>query len=135
MQIETSYPLCLQASESIIHMLNDCYLVSNCSQSISDGNINLDVFSMDLRRWLEDNCKSQRRHQANFLPWGKIFSFRIWTIWQHRNGVVLKNQPPCQTIHREVIQRASKFLFCAQDYAGFKINIKRRIRWERPSQG
>jgi len=29
-QIETSCPLCLQAPESIIHMLRDCYLASNC---------------------------------------------------------------------------------------------------------
>ena len=124
MQIETSCPLCLQAPESIIHMLRDCYLASNCWQSISDGNINPDFASMDLQRWLEDNCKSQKRHQANFLPWSTLFSFEIWTIWQHRNKVVFKNQPPCQTIHREVIQRASKFVFCAQDYAGFKINIE-----------
>lgn len=54
--------------------------------------------------------------------------------WQHRNRVVFQNQFPIQFIHKEIMQRASEFVYCAQTISACRPRVERRIRWEKPSR-
>ena len=61
-----------------------------------------------------------------------LFPFGIQILQQHRNRVVFKNLPTSQTIHKEIIQRAVRYVFCAQNVAVNRPRVEKFIKWERP---
>ncbi|KAK9997536.1 hypothetical protein SO802_022222 [Lithocarpus litseifolius] len=69
------------------------------------------------------------------VPWHTLFSFGIWTIWNHRNKVVFQSRAPSPSIHQEVIQRALEYFFCAQGNSLYKLRVLKMVRWERPYRG
>ena len=70
-----------------------------------------------------------------FVSWHTLFSFGIWTIWNHRNKVVFQNRAPSPSIHQEIIQRAVEFFFCAQGNSLYKPKMLKMVRWEWPYRG
>lgn len=49
--------------------------------------------------------------------------------------MVFNSQTPSQNVYREVIQRASEYIYCAQKFTGIKLRAEQRIRWERQGRG
>ena len=77
------------------------------------GNLISEFFSLDIHSWLEENYKLDKRTRYLQIPWSTLFAFGVWILWQHRNRVVFKNFTPNQNIHMEIVQRATKFSYCA----------------------
>lgn len=48
--------------------------------------------------------------------------------------MVFQNQVPNQFIHKEIMQRASEFVYCAQAISACRPRVERRIRSEKPSR-
>ena len=69
------------------------------------------------------------------MDWSTTFAFGIWILWQHRNRIVFQNQSPNQSIHKEVMKRATEFALCAQLVLANRTRVERRIKWERPLRG
>lgn len=67
-QVDIYCPLCHQAPETIIHILKDCSLASRCWQVLGEGDLPSDFFSMDLRKWLDDNCNTTKHSHLQSLP-------------------------------------------------------------------
>ena len=111
-QVNTICPVCLQAPETIIHVLRDCSLASSCWQNLG-VNLGADFFSLDSREWLEEYGRMEYEAGSLSIPWNVIFSFGLWSLWQHQNRVVFQNRPLNQAIHSEVIKRAAEYFFCA----------------------
>ena len=101
MQVNLTCLICHQAPESIIHVLRDCYLATSCWQNLG-VNLGCEFFSLDSREWLKKYCRWDVKVGPLLIPWNLLFSFGLWTIWQHRNGVVFQNRTPNQAIHSEV---------------------------------
>ena len=71
------------------------------------------------------------------IPWNVIFvifSFGLWTLWQHRNRVVFLSRTPNQGIHSVVITRAAEYFFC-HNQAAVRPRLEKVIRWVRPERG
>ena len=64
-----------------------------------------------------------------------LFSFGVWILWQHRNRVIFKNFTPNQNIYKEIVQKAAKFAYCAQNMAASKLQVEKYLQWERPHRG
>ena len=124
-QVSTICPVCLQGPETIIHVLRDCSLASSCWQNLG-VNLGADFFFLDSREWLEEYGRleyeagslleyGRLEYEAGSLLifWNVIFSFGLWSLWQHQNRVVFQNRPLNQAIHSEVIKRAAEYFFCA----------------------
>ena len=62
------------------------------------------------------------------MDWSTTFAFGIWILWQHRNRIVFQNQSPNQSIHKEVMKRATEFAFCAQSVSTNRTRVERRIK-------
>lgn len=72
-QVSTSCLLCHQAFKTIIHTLRDCSLASRCWQILGMGELPSNFFSMDLRKWLDDNYRSTKQSHHHSLPWSTLF--------------------------------------------------------------
>ena len=91
LQINPSCPLCHQYPESILHLLRDCPIASNVWHNLNPPSLTSTFFSQDLHSWLEANCNLVNNVTRSSVPWHTLFSFAIWTIWNHRNKVVFQN--------------------------------------------
>ena len=111
-QVNTICPVCLQAPETIIHVLRDCSLASSCWQNLG-VNLGADFFFLDSREWLEEYGRLEYEAGSLLISWNVIFSFGLWFLWQQQNRVVFQNRPLNQAIHSEVIKRAAEYFFCA----------------------
>ena len=49
--------------------------------------------------------------------------------------MVFKNQTLFQNVHREVIQRALEYVYCAQNFTSIKLGAEQRIKWKRTGRG
>ncbi|KAL0009213.1 hypothetical protein SO802_010715 [Lithocarpus litseifolius] len=87
------------------------------------GNLSSEFFSLDIHSWLEENCKLDKRPGYLQIPRSTLFAFGVWILWQHMNRVVFKNFTPNQNIHKEIVQRAAEFAYCAQNMAASKLRI------------
>ena len=134
-QVNIACPICSQHPETIIHLLRDCHVASTCWQNLGMGDLGPDFYSSDLYDWLEENCKQIKPSSHLQIPWSILFSFGVWILWNHRNRVVFKNTPPSLSIHKEIIQRAAEFTFCAKTSSSKNPRVERLIRWERPGRG
>ena len=110
-------------------------MASTCWQNLGMGDLGPDFYSSDLYAWLEKNCKQIKPSSHLQIPWNILFSFGIWILWNHRNMVVFKNTPPSLSIHKEVIQRAAEFTFCAKTSSSKNPRVERLIRWVRLGKG
>ena len=133
--INPSCPLCHQSSESILHLLRDCPAISAVWHNLNPLGLASTFFSQDLHTWLETNCRTGNKVSSFSVPWYILFSFGIWSIWNHRNKVVFQNCAPSSSLHQEVIQRAMDFFFCAQGSSLYRPKLIKMIRWERPYRG
>ncbi|KAK7859746.1 hypothetical protein CFP56_002198 [Quercus suber] len=113
-QVNTTCPVCLQAPETIIHALRVCSLASSCWPNL-EVNLGADFFSLDSREWLEEYGRMEYKAGSLLIPWNVIFSFGLWSPWQHQNRVVFQNIPFNQAIHSEVITRVAEYFFCAHN--------------------
>ena len=91
LQINPSCPLCHQYPESILHLLRDCPIASNVWHNLNPPSLTSTFFSQDLHTWLEANCNLVNNVTRSSVPWHTLFSFAIWTIWNHCNKVVFQN--------------------------------------------
>ena len=110
-------------------------MASTCWQNLGMGDLGPDFYSSDLYAWLEKNCKQIKPSSHLQIPWNTLFSFGVWTLWNHRNKVVFKNTPPSPSIHKEVIQRAAEFTFFAKNLSVKSPRVEKFIRWERQVRG
>ena len=115
--------------------LRDCHVASTCWQNLRMGDLGLDFYSSNLYVWLKENCKLTKPFSHLQIPWNTLFSFGVWTLWNHRNKVVFKNTPPSPSIHKEVIQRATEFTFSAKNLSVKSPRVEKFIRWERQVRG
>ncbi|KAK9988335.1 hypothetical protein SO802_028574 [Lithocarpus litseifolius] len=135
LQVDTVCPMCNLHPETIIHLLRDCHVAASCWQSLGMGVLSFDFFSLDLRSWLANNCKTTSASNHLQISWIVIFAVGIWALWSHRNRVVFKNMPSSQAIHRDIIHRAVEYALVAQSTITKQPRIARNIRWERPNRG
>lgn len=127
LQMPMLCPLCNSYLETIVHLLRDCNVATNCWQNLGIGVLSPEFYSLNLPIWLEYNCKSVKTSNHLQIPWSTIFAFGIWTIWNHRNSVVFKNKPINHSIHNEIIHRAAEYSFIAQNSSNCKPRIERSI--------
>ncbi|XP_065618458.1 uncharacterized protein LOC136062817 [Quercus suber] len=95
------------------------------------GDLGPDFYSSDLYVWLKEKCKLTKPSSQLQISWNTLFSFGVWTLWNHRNRVVFKNTPLRPSTHKEVIQRAAEFAFCAKNQSVKSPRVERFIQWER----
>ena len=136
-QVNTICPICLQAPETIIHVLRNCPLASSCWQNLR-VNHGPDFFSLDSRDWLREYGRKEYKAGLLLIPWNVIFvifSFGLWTLWQHRNRVVFQSRTPNQAIHSVVITRAAEYFFCPHNQAAIRPRLEKVIRWVRSERG
>ena len=119
----------------ILYLLRDCEFTSNCWQNLGIGNFSSEFFSLDIHSRLEENCKLDKRTGYLQIPWSTLFAFGVWILWQHRNRVIFKNFTPNQNIYKEIVQKAAKFAYCAQNMAASKLQVEKYLQWERPHRG
>ena len=124
-----------QCPESILHLLRDCSIASNVWHLLNPQSLPPPFFSQDLHTWLEANYRMVSNASLYSVPWHTLFSFGIWTIWNHHNKVVFQNRAPSPSIHQEIIQRAVEFFFCAQGNSLYKPKMLKMVRWERLYRG
>lgn len=49
--------------------------------------------------------------------------------------MIFKNFTPNQNIYKEIVQKAAKFAYCAQNMAASKLQVEKYLQWERPHRG
>ena len=123
--VDTSCPICQQAPEFILHTLRDCTVAANCWHNLGGDAVGVDFFSLNLRDWLKKYCCQDVIYGSNQMAWSKTFAFGIWILWQHRNRIVFQNQSPNQSIHKEVMKKATEFALCAQSVSANRTRVER----------
>lgn len=61
--------------------------------------------------------------------------FAVWLVWKSRNRATFEGKNPDPNLLKEIIQRATKFFFCAYCPKVSSWSVVKWIRWERPMQG
>ena len=64
-----------------------------------------------------------------------MFLFSIWLLWKDRNLCVFGHKNPNPNLSRDIVNRASKFFFCANNALVTKRMIVKNIRWEKLRAG
>lgn len=75
--VDTSCPICHQASKSIIYTLRDCTLAINHWQNLSGDDAGMDFFTLELSDWLKKCCCQNSVCGTSQITWSTIFVFRI----------------------------------------------------------
>lgn len=77
--VQTTYPLCGEGPETIVHILVSCSFATQCWGMLNSG---LHHDGMDFSGWLSDVLKnSNRDHRAEVVT-------LCWMIWRARNDWV-----------------------------------------------
>ena len=88
---DSSCPLCNNSQETIRHLLIECVVAKEFWHKLMVPPEMVSSFvDMDLFCWLKANCQSKVFHSSS-VPWTFVFSFAIWNLWKHRNGMVFNN--------------------------------------------
>ena len=88
---DSSCPLCNNSQETIRHLLIECVVAKEFWHKLMVPPEMVSSFvDMDLFCWLKANCQSKVFHSSS-VPWTFLFSFAIWNLWKHRNGMVFNN--------------------------------------------
>ena len=128
-------PWCHYEVESILHVLRDCPFSTSVWIQLGGRVSNSNFFSLSLRDWLFSNATSNLLHNSGSLPWNLVFLFSIWMLWKDRNLCVFKQKHPCPNLNKDIMDRASKFFFCAYNGLVTKMRIMKSIGWEKPGAG
>ena len=65
--------------------------------------------------WMRYNCRCTRPSSTLGINWNVLFSFGIWTLWLHRNNVILREKAPQSNLKTKIISKATAFAFLGLD--------------------
>ena len=133
--MDACYPRCHGEVESILHLLRDCPLSKNVLHQLGRRVNNSNFFTLSLQEWLITNATSKLHHNSGPLPWNQVFLFSIWLLWKDRNMCIFKHKNPNPNLSKDIVDRASKFFFCANNGLVTKRMILKSIRWEKSRAG
>ena len=66
------------------------------------------------------------------MPWAFVFSFAIWNLWKHRNGMVFNNNILNVNLHSVSKSQALEFYYCVGKIRSLKSKVVCNISWKRP---
>ena len=125
-------PLCEESIESIVHVLRDCLVARSLWNSLLPPMSASLFLGLHLNDWMRLNCCKMNNHATTGIRWGIIFSFGIWTLWLHRNGVLFRNERAQKNLEPEVLGKAVEFAYMRVNgnQACNRRNIQ--VRWLKP---
>nr|POF23203.1 putative ribonuclease h protein [Quercus suber] len=89
---------------------------------------------MEVFNWLKANCQSKVLHVSTVL-WSYVFSFAIWNLWKHRNGMVFNNSTLNRSLHSVSKNQALEYYYCVGKMKSQKNKVVYNVRWEKPPLG
>ncbi|KAL0013187.1 hypothetical protein SO802_000256 [Lithocarpus litseifolius] len=110
-EVPVSCLLCDEGPENVIHVLRGCCVAREFWDSFPPPLSAAVFYETNLVDWLRLNCGSTMRYVAANLNWGIVFSFRIWSLWLRRNGVMFRGERPNRNVREEVISKATEFAY------------------------
>ena len=66
------------------------------------------------------------------MPWAFVFSFAIWNLWKHRNGMVFNNNILNVNLHSVSKSQALEFYYCVGKIRSLKSKVVCNISWKIP---
>ncbi|KAI5649684.1 hypothetical protein M9H77_35689 [Catharanthus roseus] len=75
----------------------------------------------DFLQWLRNGCSTNKVAEAPHVPWGTLFSFTCWILWQRRNKSIFELEKTLPPSTEESAQRAREFTTLGPSW--FKLNI------------
>ena len=111
MEVPVSCMVCDEGPKSVLHVLRDCCVAREFWNSFPPPLSATVFYETHLMDWLRLNCDSTKKYAAVNLNWGIVFSFGIWNLWIHRNGVVFRGERTNQNVREVVISKAMEFAY------------------------
>ena len=97
--------------ESIIHTLRDCRYVRTF-QNYFSATFQPNLFhETNMLDWLRLNYCSSCPYSHLNIDWGIIFSSGLWSIWLHRNRIIVKNERAYGNLKEVTMAKATEFAF------------------------
>ena len=124
-------PRCREDSETIIHLLSDCWSSKDLWKQLGISEADRNFFSSDIHTWLSTNAMNGQAICHSQPPWNLVFLFAIWMIWKHRNKVIFQNSNPNPNLAAHIISQAGEYYWCAADWKKNNSFTMKAIRWER----
>ncbi|KAK9034202.1 hypothetical protein V6N11_050376 [Hibiscus sabdariffa] len=84
-------PVCNEADESILHVLQDCCVASAIWQCLVPSSLLPEFYESNLQAWIINNVCSRLLHPEGDIPWSYLFLSSLWQIWKSRNDLVFNN--------------------------------------------
>ena len=109
---ESCCPLCKNFPETISHLLKECVVAKDFWFKLRVPHDMVSSFAdLDLLEWLKVNCQSKTLHYSS-MPWSYVFSFTIWNLWKHRNGMVFNNSIVNGSLDSVSKNQALEYYYC-----------------------
>ena len=133
--VEATCSRCHREAESVFHTLRDCPVSKSIWQQLGRQASDSFFSNQNLQEWIRLNAKFGQQFGSSHVPWYQIFLFAIWLIWKDRNQFVFRNKNLNPNLAKEILDRASKFVFCTCNQLTTKRMILKSVRWEKPRVG
>ena len=128
-------PLCNNFPETISHLLKECVVAKEFWYKLKVPPEMVSSFvDMDLFCWLKVNCQSKVFH-SSAVPWTFVFSFVIWNLWKHRNGMVFNNNILNENLHGVSKSQVLEYYYCLGKIRSQKSKVVCNISWKKPPTG
>ena len=132
---EANCPRCNRGAKFVIHTLRDYPVSKRIWHQLGRQAIDSFFSNQNLQEWIVSNAKSGQQFGSGHIPWYQIFLFTIRLIWKDRNQFVFRKKNLNPNLAKEILDRASEFVFCACNQLATKRLIWKSIRWEKPRDG
>ena len=133
--LDSCCPSCNNFLETISHLLRDCMVAKDFWYNLKVPPEMVSSFvDMDLFYWLRVNCQSKVSH-SSLVPWSYVFTFAIWNLWKHRNGMVFNNTVLNVNLHRVSKYQALEFYYCVGKLKSQRSKVVCNVSWKKPPSG
>ena len=133
--LDSCCPLCNNFLETISHLLRDCMVAKDFWYNLKVPPEMVSSFvDMDLFYWLRVNYQSKVSH-SSLVPWSYVFTFAIWNLWKHRNGMVFNNTVLNVNLHIVSKYQALEFYYCVGKLKSQRSKVVCNVSWKKPPSG
>ncbi|KAK4600149.1 hypothetical protein RGQ29_009991 [Quercus rubra] len=130
--LDSCCPLCNNFLETISHLLRDCMVAKDFWYNLKVPPEMVSSFvDMDLFYWLRVNYQSKVSH-SSLVPWSYVFTFAIWNLWKHRNGMVFNNTVLNVNLHIVSKYQALEFYYCVGKLKSQRSKVVCNVSWKKP---
>lgn len=125
-------PLCNNYQETLSHLRRECVVAKNFWYKLRVPPELVRSFAeMDVNCWLQINCQSKVSH-SSLMPWGYVFTFAIWNLWKHRNGMAFNNTTENDNLHKLSSSQALEYYYCAGKIKSQRNMVVCNVSWKKP---